>query len=96
MIEVNVAMGYSGAYLFHIRNPRTNKAVSVWTPNKVVFDVFGRTPEFYEKIKDSWKAQPAIKSRKVKPIVMEETANGTLAPLIEKLLEEMNIEFDLS
>ena len=96
MIEVNVAQGYSGVYLFHVLNLRTKKARSIWVPQKVAFNVFAKSTIYYPMIQDSWKARPTKRGRRTKPIKMEESPNGELQPLIRKLLEEMNIEFDMS
>lgn len=90
MIVVNVAMGYSGIFLFHIEDLETERATSHWVPPSIVHDIFKRNSEYMSKIQDSWKARPTKRSRNLKTIKLEENPNGELGVLIEQLLKRLD------
>lgn len=91
MIIVNVAMGYSGSYLFHWKEEKEEHGISMWVPSAVAYKVFCRSP-YWDKIRDSWKARPTKSTRSQKTVELLDTPNGLLRGLIDSLVEEMENE----
>lgn len=89
MIRVNVAMGYSGTYLFHIEDLDTKKATSHWVPASVVFDIFKRHDQYMSKFQNAWKLHPTKRNRTTRTIELESDPNGELDWLIDKLIERV-------
>ena len=89
MIEVNVALGYSGSFLIHWKDPADGDTGSEWIHSAVIWDVFKRSCGYHEQVKGAWMKRPHKRSRVMNTVKLEENARGELKELINKLKERI-------